>query len=64
MTIIWYVLTLLLGAFGILALLRSVELLVNGGRPTSQILIVLVVLVLASQCLRKARSKSSEEEMR
>ena len=60
MSIIWYLLVFLFGAFGILALLRSVELLVTGGRPTSQILIALVGLLLAWQCFRKARSRTQD----
>ncbi len=56
MKIVWYLLTVIFGAFGILALLRSLELVINGGMPTSQVLFAVIGLVLAWQCLRKARS--------
>lgn len=57
MTIIWYVLTVLLGAFGILNLVRFVERLAFGGGDVSvaQLLIGGVALLLAWNTLGRAR---------
>lgn len=55
----WYLLTVLLGAFGSLALLRSVERMVFGGGQGSlavQILIAVVALFLAWKSLGRARA--------
>jgi hypothetical protein len=62
MSTVWYLLALLFGAFGILALLRSVELLVTGGRATGQVLIAIVGLLLAWQSFRKARSTTQAQK--
>ena len=60
MKIIWYLLALVLGAFGALGLVRSIERLIGGaGVLPVQILIGLVGLVLAWLCFKKARSASS-----
>jgi len=58
MKTIFYLLTFVLGLFGLLALVRSVEVLFsgNGVRPV-QVLIAVVALTLAGLCLRKARTK-------
>jgi hypothetical protein len=42
MRILWYLLTILLGAFGVLALVRSIERLVTGQGGSVQILIALI----------------------
>jgi hypothetical protein len=57
MKIVLYLLAVVLGAFGVLGLLRSIELLATGaGVSPVQILIGLIGLLLAWQCVRKARS--------
>ena len=57
MKIVWYLLAAILGAFGVLGLLRSVELLATGaGGSPIQMVIGLIGLLLAWQCVRKARS--------
>ena len=59
MKIVWYVLTVLLGAVGALSLLRSVERLAFGGGQGSlavQLVIGVVALFLAWKSLGKARS--------
>jgi small neutral amino acid transporter SnatA (MarC family) len=57
MRIIWYLLAVLLGAFGVLGLVRSAERIATGaGASPIQILIGLVGLLLAWLCIRKARS--------
>ena len=57
MKILWYLLTLVFGAIGVVSGLRTVELLMTSARflPT-QLLIALVMLLLAVLCLRKART--------
>ena len=57
MKIVWYLLVVVLGAFGALGLLRSIERLITGaGVSPIQIFIGLVALLLAWQCIRKARA--------
>ena len=57
MKILWYLLTLLLGLFGILSAIRVVERLVSGsGFLPIQLLIALIMLALAWLCLSKART--------
>ena len=59
MKTIWYLFTFLFGAFGILALARSIERLASGaGVLVTQVLIALVCLLLAWVCLKKARSSN------
>jgi membrane protein DedA with SNARE-associated domain len=54
---LWYLLTFLFGAFGALALARSIERLATGaGVLLTQVLIAVVCLILAWTCLKKARS--------
>jgi len=62
MNILWYFLTAILGVFGALALIRSIEmLLVGAGLMPIQIVIAAVFLFLGWQCLRKARFKTSTQ---
>ena len=57
MKILWYLLTFLLGLFGLLSTIRVFERLVSGaGFLPIQLLIALIMLVLAWLCLRKARA--------
>ena len=57
MKVVWYLLTVVVGAIGVLALLRFVEALLTGlGVFPVQFLIALICLVAAWQCLLKARS--------
>ena len=57
MRVVWYLLALVLGLFGALALFRTVELLLVGaGVSPAQVLIALVGLLLAWLCVQKARS--------
>ena len=57
MRVVWYLLAVILGAFGVLGLLRSVERLAAGaGVSPVQIFIGLIGLLLAWLCVRKARS--------
>jgi hypothetical protein len=57
MKICFYCLTAVLGLFGILAVLRTIERLMAGaGLLPAQLLIAIVALLLAGVCLRKARS--------
>ena len=60
MRILFYLLTLMCGAFGLLALARVVEVLATGGiiNPI-QVLFAVIGLALAVVCLKKARSQSS-----
>ena len=61
MRIFWYLLAIVLGVFGALGLVRSVERLMGGaGLLPVQILIGMVGLVLAWLCIKKARSASSD----
>jgi hypothetical protein len=56
----WYLVTVLLGAFGALSLLRSLERLVFGGGQGSlavQVLIGVVALFFAWKSLGKARAR-------
>jgi hypothetical protein len=56
MRVVWYLLAVVLGAFGVLGVLRSLERLSTGeGVLPIQILIGLGCLVLAWQCIRKGR---------
>ncbi len=58
---LWYFLSLLFEVFGVLALLPSVKRLVAGGDVLpAQVLVGLVSLLLAGQCIRKAQSCSAE----
>jgi hypothetical protein len=62
MKILFYVLTAILGLFGILAVLRTVERLMSGaGILPAQLLIAVVALVLAGVCLKKARAGGAEK---
>jgi hypothetical protein len=62
MKILFYVLTAILGLFGILAVLRTVERLMSGaGIVPVQLLIALVALILAGVCLKKARAGGTEK---
>jgi len=62
MKILFYVLTAVLGLFGILAVLRTVERLMSGaGILPVQLLIALVALILAGVCLKKARASGAEK---
>jgi hypothetical protein len=62
MKILFYVLTAVLGLFGILAVLRTVERLMAGaGILSVQLLIALVALILAGVCLKKARASGTEK---
>lgn len=56
MRIVWYLLTFVFAVVGILSLVRSAEVLVGGGVPAIQIFIAAVGLLLAWQCIRKARA--------
>ena len=63
MKVLFYVLTAILGLFGILAVVRTVERLVSGaGILPAQLLIAVVALVLAGICLRKARASGTEQK--
>lgn len=56
MSTLFYVLTAILGLFGILAVLRTVERLMSGaGILPVQLLLALGALILAGVCLKKAR---------
>ena len=61
MKIAFYILTTLFGFYGVLAVLRTIELLATGGgfQPVSA-LIGIVALVLAFACLKKARAKAAQ----
>ena len=62
MKILFYVLTAVVGLFGILAVLRTVERLMSGaGIVPVQLLIALVALILAGICLKKARASETEK---
>jgi hypothetical protein len=57
MNILWYFLTFLFGAIGVLSLLRSVELIaVGAGIKPVQIGIAAIFLLAGWQCLKKARA--------
>jgi hypothetical protein len=59
MNILWYFLTFVSGAIGVLALVRVIErFAVGAGADTVQIGIALIFLFLAWQSLQKARFKS------
>ena len=63
MKILFYLLTTIFGLFGILAVLRMIELVVLGaGLQPAQLLIAVVSLVLAVVFLNRARGKSSEKK--
>jgi|GEM_PF-2094546 hypothetical protein len=63
MKILWYFLTAVFGFYGILAVLRTIELLVTGaGLLPAQLVIAIVALLLASVFLKKARSKTPSQE--
>jgi hypothetical protein len=56
MKILWYLLTAFFGLVGVLALIRTIELLAFGdGLIPVQLIIAVVMLLLAVLCLRKAR---------
>jgi hypothetical protein len=61
MKVVWYLLTVLLGAIGALGLLRATERLASGGvegpggLPAAQLGIGLAFLLLAWRSLRKAK---------
>jgi hypothetical protein len=61
MKILFYFLTFIFGAYGILAVLRTIELLATGGgfNPVT-LLFGIVGLFLAAVCLKKARAKASQ----
>ena len=58
MKLLWYVLTLIFGVIGLVAVFRVFEVMVLGAGlfPTTQLLIAFITLLLAFVCLRKARS--------
>ena len=58
MKLLCYVLTLIFGVIGLLAVFRIFEVLIlgSGVLPTTQLLIAFITLFLAFVCLRKARS--------
>jgi hypothetical protein len=56
MKAVWYILTIICGVIGLGTLLRFVEvLLFGGGMSPFQLLFGVVLLVVAWQCLLKAR---------
>ncbi len=60
MKILWFFLTLLFGLIGMLGLVRSVEILfIGAGNLLVQLGVALISILLAGQCLKKARSKIS-----
>jgi len=61
MKIVWYLLAVVLGVFGALGLVRSIDRLISGaGILPVQILIGLVGLILAWLCIKKARSSAGD----
>jgi Co/Zn/Cd efflux system component len=57
----WYLLAVVLGAFGALGVLRSIERIITGaGVSPVQVFIGLVGLAVAWLCIRKARSRPSD----
>jgi hypothetical protein len=58
MKLLWYVLTLVFGVIGLLAVVRIFEILILGAGllPNTQLLIAFITLLLAVVCLLKARS--------
>ena len=59
----YYLLTLLFGFLGVLALSRTIERLAHGaGVVPAQLLMAVLGLVLAVLCLRKARAASRTEK--
>ena len=63
MKIVWYILVVIFGAFGILGLLRTIEVLVagDGFRPTT-LLIAIIMLLIAIVCFRKARAGATQKK--
>lgn len=60
MRIVWYLLAVVLGAFGVLGVIRSIERLAAGaGVSPIQLLIGLIGILLAWLCSQKARSSTS-----
>jgi hypothetical protein len=61
MKIIFYILTALFGLYGVLAVLRTIELLATGGgfQPVAA-LFGIVGLALAFACLKKARATAAQ----
>lgn len=60
MKILWYFLTLIFGAIGVLALLRSIEIiLIGAGISPGRFGVALIFLFLAWLSLIRARSKAS-----
>jgi len=63
MKTLWYFLTAIFGFYGALGVLRTVELLVSGaGLLPTLLLTTIVALLLASVCLKKARSKTPSKK--
>ncbi len=59
----YYVLTLLFGFLGVLALLRTIERLAHGaGVVPAQLIMAVLGLFLAVMCLRKARAASRNKK--
>ena len=57
MKALWYLLTLILGLWGILSLFRFLEALLGGGGfYLTQLLIAVACLLLARKCLDHART--------
>jgi hypothetical protein len=55
--VLFYTLTVILGLFGTLAMLRTIERLWTGaGFLPAQLLIAVIALVVAATCLKKARA--------
>jgi len=56
MKIFYYVLTVLLGAYGLMGVLRFGEMILLGRLPLFQGAIGVIALILAFACLKKARA--------
>jgi hypothetical protein len=57
MKALWYLLTLILGLWGLLSLFRFIEaLLTGGGLYVMQLLLAIACLLLARKCLDHART--------
>jgi hypothetical protein len=63
MKVLWYLVVLVLGAWGVLAALRTIEMFGTGGlsaygagRVAGSLFMAVLMLVLAAKALAKARS--------
>jgi len=63
MKILFYFLTLVFGLYGVLGVLRTIELLATGGgfNPVT-LLLGIVGLLIAGICLKKARAKVAQQK--